>query len=79
MPLFFLHVRDGDRLIRDPDGSVFRDLEAVRSEAIESARELIASGIVDRGRIGIERSMLICDASGAALLVVPFRDAIALS
>jgi len=79
MPLFFLHVRDGDRLIRDPDGSVFHDLEAARREAIESARELMASGIVDRGRIGIERSMLICDASGTALLVVPFRDAIARS
>ena len=79
MPLFFLHVRDGDRLIRDPDGSVFRDLEAVRSEAIESARELMASGIADGGRIGIERSMVVCDASGTELLVVPFRDAIARS
>jgi hypothetical protein len=58
---------------------VFHDLAAVRSEAIESARELMASGIVDGGRIGIERSMLICDASGTALLVLPFREAIDLT
>ena len=56
--------------------SVISRLSAAK---LSKVHELMASGIVDRGRIGIERSMLICDASGAALLVVPFRDAIALS
>jgi hypothetical protein len=79
MRSFFLHIRDGDRLIRDPDGSLLRDLEAARREAIESARELMAAGIVNEGRIGIERSILICDASDNALLVLPFREAIALT
>jgi len=74
--MLFLHVRDGDRLIRDPDGSFFYELEAARSEAIESARELMASGIADQGRIGIERSIVVCDASGATVLVLPFREAI---
>jgi hypothetical protein len=79
MRSFFLHIRDGDRLIHDPDGSFLHDLEAARREAIESARELMAAGIVSDGRIGIERSILICDASGTALLVLPFREAIALT
>src|SRR5262249_38228466 len=47
-----LSAADGDRFIRDPDGSVFHDLEAARSEAIESARELMAAGIVEEGQIG---------------------------
>src|SRR5262245_28839142 len=77
MPLFFLHMTDGDRLIRDPDGSFYDDLEGARSEAIESARELMAAGILDEGRIGIERSITICNASGTVLLVLPFREAAA--
>lgn len=76
MPLFFLHVRDGDRLIHDPDGSFLHDLEAARSEAIASARELMVQSIVDKGWIGIERSMEICDAGDNTLLVLPFRQAI---
>src|SRR5262249_29083814 len=79
MPLFFLHVRDGDRLIRDSEGSVLDDLEAARSEAIESARELMVTGIVDEGRIGIERSIVVCDASGTTLLMLPFCEAITLT
>src|SRR5262245_41991855 len=75
MPLFFLHIWDGERLIRDPDGSFHDDLEGARSEAIESARALMAANILDEGRIGIERSMTICDASGTALLVLPFHEA----
>jgi hypothetical protein len=33
--------------------------------------------IVGEGRIGIERSMEICDAGGATLLILPFREVIA--
>jgi hypothetical protein len=64
-------------LIRDPEGSFHDDLEGARSEAVESARELMADGILSEGQIGIERSITICDARGTALLVLPFRDAIA--
>jgi|RhiMethySRZTD1v2_1073278.scaffolds.fasta_scaffold4308054_2 hypothetical protein len=77
MPLFFLHVRDGGRLMRDPDGSCVHGLEAARHEAIASARELMAHSIVGEGRIGIERSIEICDARGATVLVLPFRQAVA--
>ena len=79
MPLYFLHVRDGDLSINDQEGSFFVDLAAARSEAIKSARELMAVGIVDEGRIGIERSMVICDAAGRTLCVLPFRKTIGLS
>jgi hypothetical protein len=42
MPQYFLHVRDHEGLILDPDGSCLDDLSAARAEAIESARELMA-------------------------------------
>jgi len=78
MPVYFLHVQDGDQLILDPDGSSLHDLEAARAEAIESARELMADSIVSDGRVGIERSIEVWDAVGARLLVVPFHQAVAL-
>lgn len=78
MERFFLHVRDGDLLLHDPDGSCLHDLEAARSLALDSARELMVHSIKSEGRIGIERSMEICDVGGATLLVLPFREAIAM-
>jgi hypothetical protein len=77
MSTFFLHIRDGDELICDPDGSSFHNLEAARREAIACARELMAEGILDGGHIGVERSIVICDVNGRTLLVLPFRQAIA--
>jgi site-specific recombinase XerD len=55
MPLFFLHIRDGGTLIRDPEGSFLIDLQAARSQAIESAREFMAQGIAGRAVQGICR------------------------
>jgi hypothetical protein len=69
IPVYFLHVEDGDQLILDPDGSSLNDLEAARGEAIESARELMAESIVSDGRVGIERSIEVWDAVGVRLLV----------
>lgn len=76
MPLYFLHVRDSDGLIRDLEGSSLSNLEAARIEAIASARELMVDSIVTEGHVGIARSIEVCDANGARLLVVPFSEAV---
>ena len=76
MPLYFLHVREKDGLIRDPEGSCLSNLEAARIYAIESARQLMVDSIVTEGRVGIARSIEVCDADGAQLLVVPFCNAV---
>jgi hypothetical protein len=75
MPLYFLNVRDRGELIRDSHGSCLPNLGAARTEAIVSARELMAQSIADSGRIGIDRRVEISDARGATLLVVPFWEA----
>ena len=46
MPRFFFHVREGDKLIDDVEGSDHPSLAAARAEAVLSARELMANDIL---------------------------------
>jgi hypothetical protein len=71
-------VRDAEKLIRDPDGSHFPNLAAVRLEAIENAREIMSQDLLCSGNIRAARSFEIADATGRILLIVPFRDAVEL-
>jgi hypothetical protein len=77
MQLFYLHVSDGDELIRDPEGAYFPDLDAARAEAIHSARELMAESIASEGRIGMQRCMVVSNTLGVRL-IVPFRETVAM-
>ena len=42
MARYFFHLRDGERLLADEEGEELRDLGAVRSYAIDSARQLLS-------------------------------------
>lgn len=77
MPRFYLHIRDGGRLIADPDGSDLPDLDAARAEALASAREILAEKVKVGGVLNGQR-IEITDAAGAVLATVPFRDAMRL-
>jgi hypothetical protein len=46
MPHFYLHLRDGERLLKDPDGHEFRSLDEARIEAVLSARELMSAKVL---------------------------------
>ena len=48
MALFFLHIRNGDQLIPDPDGAELADLDAARAEARRATQELVNEGLVTR-------------------------------
>jgi CheY-like chemotaxis protein len=74
---YFLHVRDGDARLADPDGANFIDLASARAEAIESARELIAECVRTGSPMGLHRVFDIANSSGQVLATVPFSDAIA--
>ena len=75
MPRFFFHVRDGDSLTEDPDGSELPDLAAALAEALAAARELAAERIkAGKGPDG--RRFEIGDAAGRTLATVPFRAAL---
>jgi hypothetical protein len=45
MPPFLLNIRDGDTLLRDPEGSEFPDLETARAEALAGARDVLGDEI----------------------------------
>lgn len=61
MPRFYLHLRDGDRVLEDPDGSDLLDVEAAQKEAIESARyilpEKLANWSMARNSISLMRAV----------------------
>ena len=77
MPSYYFHIRDGDRLIEDPDGSELPNLEAARAEAFAAAREAIAEQIRMGKSVG-GRSFEIADEAGRVLATVTSRDVLRL-
>ena len=73
VPRFFLHIRDGDELLEDPDGSDHPDLETARAEAIAGARDLLAAQL-KAGKPLDGQQIEICDEAGRLLATVRFRD-----
>jgi hypothetical protein len=75
MPHFYLHLRDGERLLKDPDGREYRSLDDARAEAVLSARELMAAKVL-AGRKPNHSRFEIADASDNVVLIVWFEEAI---
>jgi hypothetical protein len=74
---YFLHMRRGEELIQDPDGTELPNLDAVRAEAIQGARQILAQNVMS-GSVVTGRKFEICDEQGKVLLVVPFSEAVKL-
>ncbi|KLK94581.1 hypothetical protein AA309_02810 [Microvirga vignae] len=72
MPLYFLHIRNGDKLEIDPDGMELPDQDAALIEALKVARELLDE-VADLGRDAV---IEIADGTGETVLTVPFSDAV---
>ncbi len=75
MPRYFLHVREAGDLVEDPDGTEFPDEAAVRKEAVEAAREIMAEHI----RKGLDVSgwsFEVVDEDGRPVMSVPFSEAV---
>jgi CheY-like chemotaxis protein len=77
MQHYFLHIRNGDTRVVDPDGGDFADLASAKAEAIESARELISQCVLNGRPLGLHRVFEIVDRNGQMLAAVPFSEAIA--
>jgi hypothetical protein len=74
MPRFFLNVRDGDFLIVDPEGSDLADLAAAHSEALASARELLADALKSNRVLSISQ-IEITDEVGQILATISMKAA----
>ncbi|CAN7335176.1 DUF6894 family protein [Rhizobium sp. LjRoot254] len=77
MPRYFFHIRTDDVFIRDPDGSDLPDLDAARSEAGHSARDLLAA-LLREGEVLDGQVFEISDEAGTVLARVPFRSVLRL-
>jgi PAS domain S-box-containing protein len=73
MPHFFLDILNERKVLEDPDGQAFADLDAAMTEAVASARDLVAHGIM-RNEDMSGRSFVIRDENSETVATVPFRD-----
>lgn len=73
----YFHIREGDRLSKDPEGAEFQDVETARAEAVRSARELLSQRVLN-GEVIDGQSFDLTDESGAVVDTVKFRDVLLL-
>jgi hypothetical protein len=74
MPMYYLHIRNGDKLELDPDGTELPGTDTALAEALKVARELAAEIPEYDGSTVME----VTDGDGQTVLTVPFSDAIRL-
>ena len=74
MPRYYLHLRQGQTLHRDPEGAEFVDLEEARGEAVRSARELVAAAVLENEPV--RGQMEVADGEGQILATILLRDVI---
>jgi hypothetical protein len=68
----YFHVREGDKLIKDPEGTEFMDLAEAKKVAEESLHEMLAEDIGSQRPIK-ERSIEITSDHGELLAKVTIR------
>jgi hypothetical protein len=77
MPLFYLHIRQGDGcLLEDPDGFDAPDIGAARAEAINGIRDLLAAAIKRGDGSVLDEAIVITDEAGQELMTIPYIDAL---
>jgi hypothetical protein len=76
MPTFFFHVRDGDGLIEDPEGTDLPDLDAARAEALSAARQIRVRA-AERGQALAGRRFEIAAEGGRVQATVAIKDVLA--
>jgi hypothetical protein len=69
MSRFFFHLRLGDEVIADQDGTDLPDATAARQEALAAARQIIADAIRS-GNENIPEAFVIADSEGRELETV---------
>ncbi len=77
MARYFFHIRDGERLSKDPEGADFENLDAARVEAVKSARELLSQKVLNGEEVDGQAFELTAE-DGTVIDRVPFRDVLRL-
>jgi hypothetical protein len=74
MPVFFFNFWDHKAYVSDPKGIELPNLDAVRDEAIRSARDILDDGLA-KGDDRIGWTFDIKDNTDQTVLTVPFAEA----
>ena len=74
MARFFFHIFD-DIVIRDDEGIELPDAEAARAAAVAGGRAMMCDQLV-KGRLSLHHRVEVEDEDGAAILTLPFGDAV---
>jgi len=73
VPRFYFDVLDGDQVLPDPEGIDFADRDTAVAEAVQGARDLVASGIRQNEDLP-GHTFLIRGEAGETVARVPFRE-----
>jgi hypothetical protein len=75
MPRYFFHIKDKASTSIDKNGIELDDLDAVREEATESARQMMSEQVL-RGQTPDGEEFVVTDEQGQTVLTFPFKEAI---
>jgi hypothetical protein len=71
---YFIHVVTDQERIVDPEGAEFPDLTSARTEAVQSARDLMAEELRCGRPIPFGWRAQVADADGKVVLTLPFSQ-----
>ena len=75
MPLYFFHLRDGQDILLDPDGTVLDGHDAITQTALDAARSLISHDALD-GHISLHQHVDVEDEAGVIVHSLALNDAV---
>jgi hypothetical protein len=76
MARYYRHIRQGDRLVEDPEGVELPDLDAARAEALQGIRDVLAEAIKRGDDTALDEVIVIADEAGREMMTIPFADAL---
>jgi hypothetical protein len=75
MPRYFLHMKQGARLVRDHEGSMLASREEAHTEAIEAAREICAEAVKNGKEVAAD-AFIIVDEAGSQIAFLPITESL---
>ena len=77
MPKYYFHIRNGDNLEIDAEGTEFSTLESAVGDAKLAAKEMLAE-LLMTGQVLDGQCFEITDTNGMTVATVPFRSVLRL-
>jgi hypothetical protein len=78
MPRFYLHLRDGTDEALDEEGREFADLEALRKNVLEAARDIMGNEVKSGGIMDLRYRIDAENDGGEILYTLPFKHAVSI-